>query len=65
MLHNFLDFFVIIFSATPETNRNLSIDEMYMIDSGGQYLGGTTDVTRTVHYGKPSDFQKVSYLVIL
>ena len=30
-----------------------------MVDSGGQYLGGTTDVTRTVHYGEPTEFQKV------
>lgn len=45
--------------ATPETNRNLSINEMYMVDSGGQYLGGTTDVTRAIHCGEPTDFEKV------
>ena len=49
----------ILFRATPETNRELSTSEMYMIDSGGQYLGGTTDVTRTVHHGEPTDFEKV------
>ena len=45
--------------ATTETNRNLTIDEMYMVDSGGQYLGGTTDVTRTMHFGEPTAFEKV------
>ena len=55
---NFILFY--LYSATEETNRELTTDEMYMIDSGGQYLGGTTDVTRTVHQGNPTDFQKVS-----
>ena len=28
---------------------------MFMVDSGGQYLDGTTDVTRTFHYGTPTE----------
>ena len=32
----------------------LGQDSLYMVDSGGQYLGGTTDITRTFHYGLPS-----------
>ena len=38
---------------------------MLLLDSGGQYLDGTTDVTRTFHYGKPSDYQKESYTRVL
>ena len=33
----------------------LSLNEIYLVDSGGQYLNGTTDVTRTVFVGSPSE----------
>ncbi|MGH0175694.1 UNVERIFIED_CONTAM: hypothetical protein FKN15_071141 [Acipenser sinensis] len=52
-------------SPNNETNRKLSVDEMYMIDSGGQYLDGTTDITRTVHWGVPSDFQREAFTRVL
>ena len=42
---------VIHYRAAPETDRVLGADEAYLIDSGGQYLDGTTDVTRTVWTG--------------
>uniref|UniRef100_A0A3Q4N6I9 X-prolyl aminopeptidase (aminopeptidase P) 2, membrane-bound n=1 Tax=Neolamprologus brichardi TaxID=32507 RepID=A0A3Q4N6I9_NEOBR len=42
---------------TKETSRRLTVDEMYLVDSGGQY-DGTTDITRTVHWGKPTEMQK-------
>ena len=32
----------------------LCMDSLYLVDSGGQYLGGTTDITRTIAIGKPS-----------
>lgn len=38
---------------TPETNRKLRVGEMYLMDSGAQYLDGTTDVTRTMCFGEP------------
>ncbi|XP_048400524.1 xaa-Pro aminopeptidase 2 isoform X2 [Stegostoma tigrinum] len=53
------------YSPNNETNRKLSIDEMYLIDSGGQYLDGTTDITRTLHWGTPTDFQKEAYTRVL
>lgn len=37
----------------------------YLLDSGGQYLDGTTDITRTVHYGKPSELQRETYTRVL
>ncbi len=42
---------IIHYRVTPETDRPLRADECYLIDSGGQYLDGTTDVTRTVWTG--------------
>ncbi|XP_041051662.1 xaa-Pro aminopeptidase 2 isoform X1 [Carcharodon carcharias] len=53
------------YSPNNETNRKLNPDEMYLIDSGGQYLDGTTDITRTLHWGTPTDFQKEAYTRVL
>lgn len=39
--------------------------EIYLLDSGGQYEDGTTDTTRTVHMGKPSDYEKDMYTRVL
>ena len=38
---------------------------MILLDSGGQYLDGTTDVTRTFHTGSPSDHQKEMFTRVL
>ncbi|XP_030595469.1 xaa-Pro aminopeptidase 2 [Archocentrus centrarchus] len=53
------------YSPTIETNRRLTVDEMYLIDSGGQYLDGTTDITRTIHWGKPTEMQKEAFTRVL
>uniref|UniRef100_A0AAX7V147 X-prolyl aminopeptidase (aminopeptidase P) 2, membrane-bound n=1 Tax=Astatotilapia calliptera TaxID=8154 RepID=A0AAX7V147_ASTCA len=53
------------YSPTKETNRRLTVDEMYLVDSGGQYLDGTTDITRTVHWGKPTEMQKEAFTRVL
>ncbi|XP_024422913.2 xaa-Pro aminopeptidase 2 [Desmodus rotundus] len=53
------------YSPTKEVHRNLSSNEMYLVDSGGQYWDGTTDITRTVHWGTPSAFQKEAYTRVL
>lgn len=45
---------IIHYSATPESDAKLKPRGIYLIDSGGQYPGGTTDVTRTVALGKPT-----------
>jgi Xaa-Pro aminopeptidase len=42
---------VIHYSPTPETASKLNTDEIYLLDSGGQYLDGTTDITRNAHFG--------------
>ena len=44
---------IVHYRVTPETNRTLEPGSLYLVDSGGQYLDGTTDVTRTVALGAP------------
>ncbi|KAI7791471.1 xaa-Pro aminopeptidase 1 isoform X1 [Triplophysa rosa] len=56
---------IIHYRPLPETNRTLSLNELYLIDSGAQYLDGTTDVTRTVHFGNPSDYEKECFTYVL
>ena len=45
---------IVHYRVTPETDRVLESGELYLVDSGAQYLDGTTDVTRTVAVGAPS-----------
>src|SRR5215469_6897272 len=45
---------IVHYRATPETEKRLEPGTLYLLDSGAQYLDGTTDVTRTVAIGKPS-----------
>jgi Xaa-Pro aminopeptidase len=49
---------VIHYKPDLETALKLNNDEIYLLDSGGQYLDGTVDITRTVHFGgkPPTDF---------
>lgn len=42
------------YHSTPESNLPLEMDRIFLVDSGGQYLDGTTDVTRTVIVGTPT-----------
>lgn len=39
--------------------------KLFLLDSGAQYIDGTTDITRTVHFGKPSSWQKECYTRVL
>ncbi|MBM3569066.1 MAG: aminopeptidase P family protein [Alphaproteobacteria bacterium] len=45
---------IVHYRSSPATNRRLEPGQLYLVDSGGQYLDGTTDVTRTVAIGAPS-----------
>ena len=60
--YNALFFSVFLCSPQADSARPLSVDEMYLCDSGAQYWDGTTDVTRTMHFGTPTHFQKVCEL---
>lgn len=42
---------IVHYRVTPETDRAIAPDEVYLIDSGAQYLDGTTDITRTIWTG--------------
>ncbi len=46
------------YHATEEEHAVIEGDGLLLIDSGGQYLGGTTDITRMVAVGTPTDEQK-------
>jgi Xaa-Pro aminopeptidase len=56
---------IIHYSPDPKTCSELDPDSIYLCDSGGQYLDGTTDITRTVHFGKPSAHEKTCYTAVL
>lgn len=56
---------VIHYTPSNLTDKEITTDEIYLLDSGGQYLDGTTDVTRTFHFGSPTDFQKECYTLVL
>ncbi len=43
----------------------LSMDSLYLVDSGGQYPDGTTDITRTIAIGEPSAFMKQQFTLVL
>lgn len=45
---------IVHYRVTPESNRKLQPGSLYLVDSGAQYLDGTTDITRTVAIGEPS-----------
>jgi Xaa-Pro aminopeptidase len=49
---------IIHYKPSEETDRPLSKDELFLVDSGAQFLDGTTDVTRTIHMGTPSQHQR-------
>lgn len=49
------------YEATKENCSNLKNEGMLLVDSGGQYLGATTDVTRTIALGNVSDEAKVHF----
>ncbi|XP_053165918.1 xaa-Pro aminopeptidase 1 [Hemicordylus capensis] len=56
---------IIHYKPAPETNRTLSTDEIYLLDSGAQYKDGTTDVTRTMHFGTPTAYEKECFTYVL
>ncbi|XP_037944861.1 xaa-Pro aminopeptidase ApepP [Teleopsis dalmanni] len=56
---------VIHYHPAEETNLPITDKEIYLCDSGAQYKDGTTDVTRTFHFGKPTEFQKETYTRVL
>ncbi|MCD7825728.1 MAG: aminopeptidase P family protein [Clostridiaceae bacterium] len=57
---------IVHYSATEETNARLLPENFLLLDTGGQYLEGTTDITRTILLGgKPTKEQKKYYTAVL
>ncbi len=53
------------YRVTEESNRAIGQNELLLVDSGAQYLDGTTDITRTVAVGDPGDFARLCYTRVL
>jgi len=56
---------IVHYAVSPESNVGLEPEGILLIDSGGQYTDGTTDITRTLALGRPSDEQKRAYTAVL
>ncbi|KAH9041529.1 peptidase M24, structural domain-containing protein [Lactarius deliciosus] len=56
---------IIHYSPDPNDCAIIQKDRVYLCDSGGQYLDGTTDVTRTLHFGTPTDEQRRAFTRVL
>lgn len=53
------------YSAKPETAAEITDEGMLLVDSGGHYLNGSTDITRTIVLGKISDEEKRDFTAVL
>ncbi|MGZ8397323.1 MAG: aminopeptidase P family N-terminal domain-containing protein, partial [Rhodoplanes sp.] len=53
------------YRVTRKSNRRLAPGELFLVDSGGQYEDGTTDVTRTVVIGTPSEEMRERFTRVL
>ncbi len=53
------------YHATEQSHAEITGNGLLLIDSGGQYLGGTTDITRVVPVGQVSEAQKRDYTAVL
>ena len=56
---------IVHYKVTEETTRKLKTNMIYLVDSGGQYLDGTTDITRTVAIGTPTEEQRDRFTRVL
>ena len=56
---------IVHYRSSEKTNRKLEKGTLYLIDSGGQYLDGTTDITRTVPIGEPTDEMRDRFTRVL
>lgn len=53
------------YRVNEETNLPITMNSLYLVDSGGQYLDGTTDVTRTIAVGEPTAEMKKRFTQVL
>lgn len=56
---------IVHYRVTHKTNRKLREGELLLVDSGGQYVDGTTDITRTIALGAPPDAARAAFTRVL
>jgi len=56
---------IVHYRSSEKTNRKLETGSLYLVDSGGQYVDGTTDITRTVAIGQPTDEMRDRFTRVL
>ncbi len=56
---------IVHYAASHATNAAVLAEGIFLVDSGGQYLDGTTDITRTIAMGEPTQEQRRAYTAVL
>ncbi|MCL2072346.1 MAG: aminopeptidase P family protein [Marinilabiliaceae bacterium] len=56
---------IVHYCATPDNDTKLELNGIFLLDSGGQYITGTTDITRTVALGNVSQQAIIDYTLVL
>ncbi|WP_298356588.1 aminopeptidase P family protein [uncultured Litoreibacter sp.] len=56
---------IVHYRVTDDTNRTVEDGDLMLVDSGGQYVDGTTDITRTIPIGQPTEEQKKCFTLVL
>lgn len=56
---------IVHYSAKPDTASTLKSEGLLLVDTGAQYLDGTTDITRTMSLGNPTESEKHDYTLVL
>jgi Xaa-Pro aminopeptidase len=56
---------IVHYRVTRRSNRHIAPNELFLLDSGGQYEDGTTDITRTVAVGTPTDEDRKNFPLLL
>jgi Xaa-Pro aminopeptidase len=56
---------IVHYRSDETTNRKLESGSLYLVDSGGQYVDGTTDITRTIAIGEPTDEMRDRFTRVL
>ena len=56
---------IVHYRVTEGTNRTIQPGDLYLVDSGGQYIDGTTDITRTIVVGAPTDEHRACFTRVL
>lgn len=56
---------IVHYSATPESSSTIRPEGLLLIDSGAQYLDGTTDITRTIAVGTPTDEERHDFTLVM